>query len=389
MSVPYIMSANYITVTLPDGPRTVDHSHHNFKLIREALYSNAEASELLDLIDVRHAVIRYSDGRITIDGDDIVRLDGQAIPDGYIARYALQLLNDHQPLAPVCRFIEKCNENPDRQLVESGDISWFVLSAHYPIDHDGYLLVAKAVNTDFTSKHDRTTLNSPGQIVEMPRHQVTKDPHILCAPGLHLGNWNYVESWGSTRVMCRLHPRDIVSVPYEYHAEKLRVCRYEVLYELTAYRKERVLAETVPIWNDHNVPGNYDITIEWKTPQGAWLQGGVVVHAENRDDAILRAFNELWDDDPQFIRQTATVSYCRLLEPDEDEEDTEEEEPLPEFRIQAVGLTDDGEVRYGNVEVTAVTAEDAEEDFWQRYDSTAVFGVDDIDADAVRIYQVN
>lgn len=71
--------------------------------------------------------------------------------------------------------------------------------------------------------------NKVGSIVEMPRFDVTADPHIGCSEGLHIGSRAYASNWGEVLLLVKVNPRDIVSVPFECDSQKIRACRYEVL----------------------------------------------------------------------------------------------------------------------------------------------------------------
>lgn len=70
----------------------------------------------------------------------------------------------------------------------------------------------------------------------MPRSQVTADSGIGCSAGLHVGTWDYAVTFlgHDTPVLAVLvSPRDVVSVPTDCDAQKMRVCRYQVLREAT------------------------------------------------------------------------------------------------------------------------------------------------------------
>lgn len=387
MTLPQIITDNSITVVLTEGPKTVTRDHPNFALVREELRNGQDPERIRDLMDLKQALIKYSDGRVQV-GDDVVLYDGQPIDDRYLTRYILRMMQEGFDISPFCRFLERLQANPDRQLVESGDISWFVLeSAGYPIDADGYLLVPKGVMQDYKSMHDRRTDNSPGNVVSMPREMVTKDPYTLCASGLHLGNWHYVQGWGTTVVLCRLDPADIVSTPYEYKAEKLRVCRYEVLRELTEYRKEAERLQNMPVVNDHNGPGEYEVTVEWITQQGETDQEIVTLEAESRSAAMNDAKQQLWHEHTGFTYQNSKVINCYLIEAEEDPIDDED---YPVFRVKVAGLDDEANVHYGWIDLPAADEDDAREEFEIQYSENEVFGVEagPVDLEACRIYSI-
>lgn len=90
--------------------------------------------------------------------------------------------------------------------------------------------------------------NRPGSVIEINRSLVMDDPSVGCASGLHVGTYNYAKKWArGVLLTVKFNPRDVVSVPTECEAQKVRVCRYEVL-EVT----EVEYTETT--WGD----GNYE-----------------------------------------------------------------------------------------------------------------------------------
>lgn len=50
--------------------------------------------------------------------------------------------------------------------------------------------------------------------------------------GLHVGTWQYASTFSERTLEVEVHPRDVVSVP-NYDKNKMRVCRYKVVKELT------------------------------------------------------------------------------------------------------------------------------------------------------------
>lgn len=72
--------------------------------------------------------------------------------------------------------------------------------------------------------------NPDGAIVEMPRSMVQNDPTVGCASGLHVGTYDYARGWARDVLLkVKVNPRDVVSVPLECDASKVRVCRFEVI----------------------------------------------------------------------------------------------------------------------------------------------------------------
>lgn len=78
--------------------------------------------------------------------------------------------------------------------------------------------------------HHGSIPNPLGAVVEMPRSSVEANPQVGCAPGLHVGTYDYAKRWSrGVLLTVKVNPRDVVSVPTECNAQKIRTCRYEVL----------------------------------------------------------------------------------------------------------------------------------------------------------------
>ena len=68
-----------------------------------------------------------------------------------------------------------------------------------------------------------------GQAVQMPREECDNDPERTCSAGLHVGSMAYVGDFGyNDKVILEVlvNPRNVVSVPVDYNATKMRCCEY-------------------------------------------------------------------------------------------------------------------------------------------------------------------
>lgn len=134
--------------------------------------------------------------------------------------------NDYKHLI---NFFYNIQKNPNLASRESAFT--FVDENHFPLTDDGCFLGYKAVRNDFTDKYTGKIDNSPGNVVEMDRSKVNANRSEGCSYGLHVGNFEYVQSFGSNDdnwLIVKVNPEDVVSVPTE-DCRKVRVCRYEVI----------------------------------------------------------------------------------------------------------------------------------------------------------------
>lgn len=70
-----------------------------------------------------------------------------------------------------------------------------------------------------------------GDVIEMPRKAVASDPATACSYGLHVGTYNYAASFSQCDelLLMEVRPEDIVSVPTDSRAQKIRCSKYKVV----------------------------------------------------------------------------------------------------------------------------------------------------------------
>ncbi len=201
--------------------------------------------------------VSVRDGRVLFDNDPV----DEVIERG-ILRSLKEGLEDHKPLV---NFMEKVYTNTNEHTRES--LFRWLNTEDFTIDADGDIVGYKGLRSDYTSVHagpgivngesfEQANLdNSPGNVVEMPRSEVTHDPAVGCARGLHVGSWDYASSFGNgVTVEVRVNPRDVVSVPTDCNDQKMRVAKYRVVGD-AGYKHETVVrsadeSDTICDWCD-------------------------------------------------------------------------------------------------------------------------------------------
>lgn len=231
----YLITDHCVVVIRKGKPETIDKSHKNFDKIKAAL-DTGDAQKAYDLIDLRNAISRWSDGKIVVTKDQVT-FDGRKVhpkltnrmigllvdaPDGY-----------EKILASWAKFITKCDSNPSQRVVTR--IYDFLQANDIEIDEDGDIIAFKVVRHNFLDKHSGTMDNSVGKVVEMKRNEVNDNDSETCSSGLHVCSKSYIGSFssgGDKLVKCKVNPADWVSVPTDYNNAKARVCKYTVVSEV-------------------------------------------------------------------------------------------------------------------------------------------------------------
>jgi hypothetical protein len=123
--------------------------------------------------------------------------------------------------------------NPSKRAVD--ELYGFLEKGNLPITADGCFLAYKKVRNDYLDIHSGTMDNSVGKVLEMERNEVDDNANNTCSTGLHFCSLDYLSHFGgadSRTVVVKINPRDVVSIPADYHATKGRTCRYEVIDEI-------------------------------------------------------------------------------------------------------------------------------------------------------------
>lgn len=225
--------------------RAVERSHPKFTEIKSLLDRDRdaedEATSLIDSLEQElneHLIslterISVANGHLVVDGD---------IVDNALSQHIMQMLDSgDQEYLSVVRFYENLLQNPD-PVAREGLYGWLTAVGMFALDENGYVLGYKGVTHDGKSRNSgRAYINGElhrgripyplGAVATMPRAEVEADPNNACAPGLHIGTWDYARGWGDKVIKVVFNPRDAVAVPHR-ETSKLRVCRFVVQEEI-------------------------------------------------------------------------------------------------------------------------------------------------------------
>lgn len=204
----------------------------------------AVASKIETVSGILHGRMTIENGKVFVDGDAI---------DLALENYILRMLQadgtpkDRANWTAFANFVEKLYSNVS-PFVREQLFGWF---QYENMHNEGFTLTpegdiigykgcqgsldaAESIRTGTAVvngvRHSGHIPNPLGAVVEMPRSQVEDDPTVGCAPGLHVGTYAYASSWSrGVLLKVKFSPADVVSVPTECNAQKIRTCRYTVL----------------------------------------------------------------------------------------------------------------------------------------------------------------
>lgn len=228
----YVLTSE--TLNVYDGPNFVEvgRDHPNFPKIASLLADpNSSFDDVKELACIVSAISSASNGKIEVTDMGVFyngELIHNAVVDAIFDYRKMKL-----PLDPIIKFLENLMQNSSKNSI---DQLWRFIEHHkLPLTEDGYLLAYKAVRSNYLDKYSGKIDNSIGKVVKMDRNKISDDANYHCAQGLHVGGLSYSgpEGWYSSNgdicIIVKVNPRDVVCVPYDHNATKVRVCEYEVV----------------------------------------------------------------------------------------------------------------------------------------------------------------
>lgn len=238
------------------GIKTIRSDHVHFGLVKHLLELTPEELEdkgedfVVALFDPAAAIsktfeelterITFRNNAIFFDGDQL---------NSTITDHVIRLMWDDEDFMPYVFFLENVMENPVQHSREQS-FDWITAAGDgMTITEDGMVVGFKGTHGDGNGGFESTTAGhaivngeeyngripyAVGDVVTMPRSEVTHDPGTSCSTGLHVGTRRYAKRFlgnGGALLEVWVNPRDIVSVPSGEH-EKMRVCRFYIVGEV-------------------------------------------------------------------------------------------------------------------------------------------------------------
>lgn len=251
-----------------NGEMYVADSNHNphFSQIVEKVMADDES--VVDLFDLEKTVTKKFDRlseRVTVK-DGNIYFDGSVVHDALSDQVLRYLEEGVEKWDGLVAFWEKLASNPNEHSREQ--LYTWLQNRSFQISKSGNIVAFKGVKLGkdgtYLSIHAGPAIvddvemtgyipNAVGSIVEMPRENVQFNSSIGCASGLHAGTYEYATSFAQGAVLTvSINPRDVVSVPSDCNAQKLRVSRY------------KVVNATAVEWNgvETELDDDYDVDVE-------------------------------------------------------------------------------------------------------------------------------
>lgn len=261
-----------VLLIINGNPVSVDRDHPNADALIEAAkdYNSTKDQEVRDqILECIDKLVDAKDYTKEISEDFEINAAGQVFLKGtseplpyFLANKIKEFIDGGIDYSGVVKFWKHLLLNPDSHV--RGQLFEFLEHNGHPITSEGYFLAYKSVGVKrkyctetgeeivkveydsetgepIEEKYSQAMTFKPfhsgshgmsiniGQAVDMPRELCDNDPERTCSAGLHVGSMEYVGTFGcGDRAVLEVlvNPRNVVSVPVDYNATKMRCCEY-------------------------------------------------------------------------------------------------------------------------------------------------------------------
>lgn len=310
----FVLTREALNIELCGRPYSISSQHPQFTKVRDLVLKDAGEKEVLwaiqeetrgvrSLIE-RSLAKRKLTGTLTYD-EGLLYYDGRPLHN-YAADTLIGLLNLGHDVTALANFIDKQQANPDPTVHEH--LYAFLEHGKIPLTPDGDFLVYKAVRANYRDIHSGQFDNSIGAAPSVPRESVDPDRTQTCSRGLHVCSFAYLPHFSHADghvMVCKVSPADVVAIPQDYNNTKMRVCRYEVVGEVTSYYKQSVdvLAQERLAEEHYAVRGC--------TPDGDWEDVGSFYTREDATEEADELINDGWSSAKVIDKRDGKVLYSR------------------------------------------------------------------------------
>lgn len=260
----YVITKETVTVVVDGQSHSVSADSLSFKNVRKAvLEENWDLA--LRLMSKTQTLLAWLPEPFTF-ADGVISYEATPITPK-LNRRLLAMAEKEDDAQPWLNFWAKLQKNPSFRSIDQ--LYDFMEHENIPIDAEGNLLAYKAVREDYLDYHSCTYDNTPGNTHRMPRNQVSDDPKLACHFGFHVGALKYASGFGGSDrriLICQVDPANVVCVPEDHYAMKVRVCEYKVLGHYASPLSDTVFSEKEEAASDEQDVDSDEDEIEEPVP---------------------------------------------------------------------------------------------------------------------------
>lgn len=171
----------------------------------------------------------------------IAVVDGKVIPEvaALKPQMAAATLTPNASTKGMEAFLKRLSAVIGLRRHSVEDLMKFLAKGDLPIADDGSIVIYKILKRVtgkpgvFVDCHTKKIEQKVGSYVHMEEGLVDPDRRQDCSNGLHVASRSYLSSFsGDVIVLAKVAPEDVFAVP-EYNTNKMRVCGYHIIAELS------------------------------------------------------------------------------------------------------------------------------------------------------------
>lgn len=277
--IAYNFTENGVTVFIHGRPVRISNDSPKYEELLNAFDDGLDGEALEEVIE---EIVTREEEEMVQAGFDAAgqTYEGHILPTFLIKRIE-QLKDQGIPTQTLVPFFKNFSENPSFELATLENLNNdkfglydFLSVKDLPITTDGHFIAYRGVGSDLWSKNGNPEtrviqgkVNEAGRIynelgatIEVHRADVNPSRAACAAQGLHVGSLSYAKSWGQRVIVCKVNPKDVVSVPSSENS-KCRVCKYEIIGEF----KEEYKSPVVEVKEEViSISGNTPKDSEWQ-----------------------------------------------------------------------------------------------------------------------------
>lgn len=140
-------------------------------------------------------------------------------------------------------FLERIGKVVEHRQHTVEDLLRFMERGDLPIADDGTIIIYKKLTRKgdhYVDAHTGKVKQKVGSYVHMDESLVDPNRRNECSNGLHVARRGYINTFsGDVTVLAKVRPEDVIAVP-DYDANKMRVCGYHIIAELTPDQFEAI-----------------------------------------------------------------------------------------------------------------------------------------------------
>lgn len=245
----YILTNNTLTVFANGKIRTITDTAKTWEKTLTALRANDETA-VIEAMDAAIAINKFGATH------EIAVVSGQVYWKGKelhnsITKRIIKMIEEGFDAAPMVAFLTNVMQNPSNRAIE--ELYGFLENNNLPITPTGNFIAYKRINRDWTDVYTGTISNHVGATPSMPRNMVNDDCTQTCSHGLHVCSLEYLKHFSGSRLIAvEVNPKDVVSVPIDYHNTKMRVSEYTVIEELDMALIEQIDRDWKAVFDDED-----------------------------------------------------------------------------------------------------------------------------------------